>query len=140
MGGHIPRTLICGCSVEGAAVNYDGDLGKLANRLLKDLTGKLEKKGVDLEYASAWEDAELQIRFVQVEQGSQLLRYMLPFAAPAFMEIQADLASGEGPPFSKRYYHEAQGGLFGGSASGMLGKCVDRIASRIADDLADRMN
>lgn len=135
----VETALKCCCVLEGAAVNFDGDLEKLGRRFLNKLAAKLQRTRVYLEYVPEWDDASLRIRFVQVEQGNRLLRYLVPFIAPAFVEIEVELVGADGAPLSGHYRQSAHIGVFGGSSAGMLGVCVDRIAVRLADNLRDRM-
>ena len=126
-------------SREGAEINYAGSTEELMDRMIKRLTKLLAKKGITLMLASAPQEAELHIRIVQIEQGNQLLRYLLPFIAPAFVELEVDCKAAGTTPETLFYKQTAQVGLFGGTASGMLGVCVDRIAGRMTKDLVKRL-
>jgi hypothetical protein len=127
------------CSLEGAEINYKGSPRELVDRLLRGLAKPLGKRGITLQQQPSPEQAALRIRIVAIEQGNQLLRYLLPFIAPAFLEIEADLAPAGTPPESLHYKQTAQIGLFGGSASGMLGVCADRIAKKLSKDVLRRL-
>jgi hypothetical protein len=126
-------------SLEGTAINYRGDLEKLAVGFVNALAQFLRKKGVTLELRPTAENTTLQIRFVEIEQCNQLLRYLMPFTSPAFVEIEAEFASGRAPAELLPYRQTAHFGLFGGSAAGMLGVCVDRLAEKLGKDVLKRL-
>lgn len=127
------------CTLQGAAINYKGRSEELADRFLQALSKLLTKKGIALQPVQTPQEAALQIRFVQIEQGNQLLRYLLPFIAPAFLELEVALATQQGTTEALHYKQTAQVGLFGGSATSMLGVCADRIAKKLSKDLLKRM-
>ena len=126
-------------SLDGAAVNYGGDAGALMQRMMNRVTKLLKKKGIALSQQAAGEVVPLRVRVVQIEQGNQLMRYFLPFLSPAFVEIEAELDVPSGGSESFFYKKAAQFGLFGGSASGMLGVCVDRVATDLSKDINKRL-
>lgn len=79
--------------------------------------------------------ADLVIEFITIEQGNQLLRYLLPFISPAYIELDVKLSGSDSKPLERTYKQTSQVGLFGGSGSGMLNVAVDRIAKRIVKDV-----
>jgi hypothetical protein len=131
--------LPCCCSLDGAAINYKGGPESILDRFVKALAKPLGKKGITLSPAQDPAAAALRVRFVQIEQGNQFLRYLLPFLSPAFIEIEADLVNQGTVVESFHYRQNAQVGLFGGTATGMLNVCADRVANRLAKGILKKM-
>jgi hypothetical protein len=129
------RSLVASCSLGGAAVNVSFDASDIVEKLRSTLQTRLGKKGIMLDWQDAPEQAQLRIRVVQVDQGNQLLRYLLPFLAPAVLELEGELVLAGLQPVPLHYVKRAQVGLFGGSGKGMLKVCADRLAKALAKDV-----
>jgi hypothetical protein len=128
-----PKSIGVNCSESGAALKIKFPATDVTAELRARLEKTLGKKGV----AVRWNDkgpAEVNIRVVRIDQGNQALRYLLPFIAPAVMEVEGkSTVAGKSRDF--HYVQKAQMGLLGGSAHGMLKVCAQRIADKIAKDL-----
>src|SRR5205807_1321458 len=103
MAAYDPDAIPFCCTLDGAAVNYKGDADKLVQRFVKAFGKALGKKNIALAHEPDMNRAAVRIRFVQIEQGSQLLRYLLPFLSPAFVEMEVDLCFRQGAPESLHY-------------------------------------
>lgn len=139
VGSQFLDGLPCCCLIDHSAINYRGKPESLVDRFMKGLGKPFEKKGISLTTELDPARAALHVRFVRIEQGNQLLRYLLPFLSPAFIEIEADLLS-QGNVVESFYYRQnAQAGLFGGTATGMLNVCADRIAKKLSKGVLKRL-
>lgn len=135
MSNEVSRTLTAYCSDSGAALKLSFDAGKITAEMRSSIEKRLHKKGV----ATRWNDqetgSELIIRIVAIDQGNQFLRWLLPFIAPAFLEVEGQVGLSGSTPQQFHYTQCAQVGLFGGSARGMLKVCAQRVAHKIASDV-----
>src|SRR5437764_1165665 len=95
------RVLAAYCSLETAALNISYEPSKVANRLRRELDRRLGKKGVALSWQKQPQTAEVRIEFVRIEEGNQFLRWLVPFASPAVVEIEGDISTSgrKGKPF-----------------------------------------
>jgi hypothetical protein len=128
------KTLNGWCSHDGAALALSFDATQITNELKKRLEKRLLKKGLELRWDGSETNSDIAIRIVGVDQGNQLLRWLLPFASPASLEVEGHIAL-EGPAQQFHYVQRAYFGLFGGSAHGMLSVNAQRVAAKIADDV-----
>jgi hypothetical protein len=101
------------------------------------LTKKLAKKGIEMSWSDSTANCEVEIRVLKVQQGNQFLRWLFPFIAPAVVEIEGQFALPGLPcqPFHRT--ETAQVGFLGGSASHMVGTCIDRLAYQLAYDIGE---
>ena len=129
------RTLAAHCSLEGATLNISYESSKVANRLRRELERRLGKKGVALAWQDQPQASEVRIRFVRIDQGNQFLRWLLPFVAPAVVEIEGEInASGRtAKPF--HYIRKTHFAMFGGAAKYMVGVCADRLAGDLTKEI-----
>jgi hypothetical protein len=110
------------------------DAEEITSEIKTTLEKRLLKKGVAVQWSEQETTSELQIRVVEMNQGNRFLRYLLPFIAPAFLEVEGQIALADSSPQQLHYIQRAQIGLFGGSARGMLKVCAQGIAAKIARD------
>ncbi len=128
------RTISAFCTDEGAELKTSFDASEITTELRSRLEKALSKKNA----AVRWVDegtTELAIRIVAIDQGNQFLRYLLPFIAPAILEIEGELALGAGAPRQFHHTGKEQMGVLGGTARGMLKTAAGRMASRITKDI-----
>ncbi len=131
----ITRTLSGFCTLDGATLNVKFEASELRVKLQQELEKRLGKKQAGVQWTEKAEGADFRIRFVEVEQGNQFLRYLLPFIAPAVIEVEGDVTQVGQPPAPFHYVQKAQVGLFGGSARSMLGNCASQLANKIAKEI-----
>ena len=135
MSRDITQTITSCCSANGAALNLSFDASEILEQMTKRLENRLLKKGNALQWVEDAGAAQLAIRVVEIDQGNQFLRWLLPFIAPAVVEVEGEIRTGGAQPQSFHYVQRAQMGLFGGAARGMLKICATRVADRIASDV-----
>jgi hypothetical protein len=135
MGQELNRTIAACCSDSGAALKLSFDAADITAQIRTSLEKRLLKKGVAVRWTEQATDSELLIRVVEMHQGNRFLRYMLPFIAPAVLEVEGQITPGGSSPQQFHYVQRAQMGLFGGSAKGMLKVCAQRVANKIAGDV-----
>jgi len=128
-------SLASSCTLHGATVTLSFGPVEVIQRLRENLEKKLRKKGITLYWTNEVDSPEIAIRIVKIDEGSQLLRYLLPFIAPAVLEVEGRVAIAGSSPRQFHYTQKAQLGLFGGSARGMLNLCADRVGGKIAKDV-----
>src|SRR5437588_9366516 len=114
------RVLRASCSAQGVRVETDLDPAEVASQLESVLAKKLGQKGIDVSWQCQETNCELRIRIKRIDQGSQLLRYLLPFLAPAIVEIEGSLTLPGRDEKSLHFIENAQFGLLGGSSSSMI--------------------
>lgn len=133
------RTITSSCTLKGAATTLSFDPSEVVEELRTTLEKKLLKKHIALRWTDEAATPEVLVRVVEIDQGNQFLRYLLPFIAPAVLEVEGQVAvTGSGPrPF--HYVQKAQIGLFGGSAKGMLKNCAERVAGKIAGEVLEAL-
>ena len=109
-------TIASCCTLQGATVSLSFDAADVAQQLRTNLEKRLGKKGITLYWTNEMNSPEIVIRVVRIDQGNQFLRYMLPFIAPAILEVEGKIAIDGSGPKKFHYTQKAQIGLFGGSA------------------------
>jgi hypothetical protein len=135
MGKEVSRTITAGISDVGAALKVSFDAAEITAEMKASLEKRLLKKGVAVRWSGEEKDSELFVRIVEMNQGNQLLRYLLPFIAPAYVEVEGRRAIAGSSPQPLHYLQRAQVGLLGGSAKSMLKVCTQRIADKIAGEV-----
>lgn len=135
MGKEVSRTITACCLESGAALKVSFDVTEISTEIKTRLEKRLLKKGIAVRWTEQATGSELLVRFVEVNQGNRLLRYLLPFIAPAFLEVEGKISLAGSSPQQLHYVQRAQIGLFGGSAKVMLKSCAQRIANKIASDV-----
>lgn len=135
MSKELSRTITACCSDAGAASNVKFDAAEITAEMKAALEKRLLKKGVAVRWSEQAEGSELLIRIVDMDQGNQFLRYLLPFISPAVLEVEGQLAVAGSSPRPLHYVQRAQVGLFGGSARGMLKACAQRVADKVAGEV-----
>jgi hypothetical protein len=134
--GKEPDTKITSCcSVNGATTTVPFQPSDIANRLKQSLEKNLAKKGVALNWIDESNSPQVLVRIIEIDQGNQLLRYLLPFISPAVLEVEGEVAVPGSDRRSFHYVQKTQVGLFGGSGKGMLTVCADRVSGKIAKDV-----
>ena len=135
MSKELSRTITAYCSDSGAALKVSFDAEEITAEMRTHLEKRLLKKRVAVRWCEQETGSELLIRVVEMNQGNQFLRYLLPFIAPAFFEVEGQMAVDGSAAQEIHYVQRAQMGRFGGSARGMLKVCAQRIANKIASDV-----
>lgn len=130
------RMMTVCCSSQGAALKLSFDVGEIVRELGASIEKRLLKNGIAAQWVQEAARAELSVRVVSVDQGNQFLRYLLPFIAPAVLEVEGQVAAGGARPRTFHFVQRAQVGLFGGSSKGMLKVCAQRIAAKVAAEAA----
>ena len=99
------------------------------------LEKRLGKKGIGVNWSETAESADVSVRFVEIDKGNQFLRYMLPFIAPAVVEVEGHVSPGgsSGRPF--HFVQKAQVGILGGGAKSMLTVCASAAADKISKEI-----
>jgi hypothetical protein len=133
--GQPSGSIASSCTLHGATITLSFGPVEVIERLREKLEKRLGKKGITLYWTNESDSPEIAIRIVKIDEGSQLLRYILPFIAPAVLEVEGRVAIAGSSPRRFHYTQKAQLGLFGGSARGMLNVCADRVSGKIAKDV-----
>jgi hypothetical protein len=120
------------CTLQGATISVSFDAADVTQRITKKLEKRLGKKGMSLFWTNEMDSPELVIRVVRIDQGNQLLRYLVHFLGAAVVEVEGQVAIGGSGPRPFHFTQKAHFGFFGGSARGMLNVCADRIGDKIA--------
>lgn len=131
----ITQTITGHCTTEGAALTVSFDPEIIVDALKKRLEKRLGKKGIGVKWSDTAESADVSVRFVEIDKGNQFLRYMLPFIAPAVVEVEGHVSPGGSAPRSFHFVQKAQVGLFGGGAKSMLTVCANVAADKIAKEI-----
>lgn len=134
--GKTPDTTITSCcTMDGAATTVSFAPSEIAQRLKQTFEKRLGKKGVAVDWTDESNAPHVVVRIVEIDQGNQLLRYLLPFISPAVLEVEGEVRLPGSGRSEFHYVQKAQVGLFGGSAKGMLSVCADRVSGKIAKDV-----
>lgn len=120
------------CSLDGAVLNVGFDASQISSKLQAEIEKKLMKKGIRIAWNGDSTGANLKIRFVEMDQGNQFLRWLLPFISPAVMELEGEFALAGAEPVPFHCKKKAHIGVFGGSGQGMLTSCAAGLAGDIA--------
>ncbi|MBN1163308.1 MAG: DUF4410 domain-containing protein [Candidatus Krumholzibacteriota bacterium] len=123
------------CASEGAAVRLSFDESEVVESLKEMLERKAARRGIELQWTEQEEASRVNIRIIEVDQGNQFLRYLIPFVAPAVLEVEGEIGLDGDDPRSFHYVQRAQIGVFGGGARQMIGRCMTRVAHNIAQDI-----
>ena len=83
--------------------------------------------------------SDLVVRVVAMDQGNQFLRWLLPFIAPAVLEVEGQVGLDGSAPQPFHYNQRAQMGLLGGSAREVLKVDAQRVGHKIAEDVLRSM-
>jgi len=129
------RTIRSCCILKGAALTLSFDASIVVQELKTALDKKLLKKGIALLWTEETDSPELLIRVIEINQGNQFLRWLLPFIAPAMLEVEGQVAVSGARPQPFCYVQKAQIGIAGGSGKGMLKVCAQRAADKIMKDV-----
>jgi len=135
MSREVSRTITAHCSDSGAALTLSFDAAQITAQIKTSIENRLLKKGVAVRWSNQETSSELFIRVVAIDQGNQFLRWLLPFIAPAVLEVEGQIVLAGSSPQQFDYVQRAHMGLLGGSAKGMLKFCAQRVANRIASDV-----
>ena len=131
----VSRTIAASCTDGGAALKVSFDATEITSEMKTYLEKRLLKKGVGVRWGEPSSSQELSLRVVEMNQGNQFLRYLLPFIAPAVLEVEGKMAVIGSTPQELHYVQRAQMGLFGGSSKGMLKVCAQRVADKVAHEV-----
>jgi hypothetical protein len=129
----VPITVCCMMKLEASNLSYEPS--ELISQLREKLQKRLLKKGFAPEWVPATEDPTLLVRMVRIDEGSQVMRYIMPFIAPAVLEVEGRVNGTADAPRAFRYVQKAQVGLFGGSARSMMNVNADRVSAKIVKDV-----
>ena len=133
------RTLAVHSTLKGADSKLSFETSKVTKRLRTGLEKKLGKKNFSLEWQDDSQESEVRIRFLRIDEGSQLKRWLFPLFGPAVVEIEGEIkAPGKkAKPF--HFERKAFFALFGGSAQHMVGVCIDRLASDLSKEIKNKV-
>jgi len=135
MSKEVSRTITARCSDTGAALKVSFDAAYITGEIKTSIEKRLLKKGVAVRWSDQEAGSELFVRIVAIDQGNQFLRWLLPFIAPAVLEVEGQVAVAGSTPQEFHYTQRAQMGLLGGSARSMLNVCAQRVADKIVGDV-----
>jgi hypothetical protein len=135
MGKEVSRTISVYISDAGAALKVSFAAAEITAELKASLEKRLLKKGVAVRWSEGEKNSELFVRIVEMNQGNQLLRYLLPFIAPAYIEVEGRSAIAGSSPQPLHYLQRAQMGILGGAARSMLKVCAQQLADKIAKEV-----
>lgn len=139
MSASVDKTISAWCSDSGAALTVSFDAAQITSEMKKNIEKRLLKKGVTLRWNDEEAGSDLVVRVVAMDQGNQFLRWLLPFIAPAVLEVEGQVGLDGSAPKPFHYNQRAQMGLLGGSAQGMLKVNAQRVGHKIADDVLRSM-
>lgn len=132
----VSKTITSCCTDNGAALKLSFESSVITKKIVAILEKRLLKKGVGLNWVDEHASPDLLLRIVEINQGNQFLRWLLPFIAPATLEIEGQVAVESATPQQFHYVQRTQFGLLGGSARSMLMVCAQRVSERIANDVS----
>ena len=130
----VDKVLAANISLDGAALNVSSDscdAAKIRDYLADEISARLRKKDIEVHWQGV-EGANIVLRFIRIEQGNQLLRYIVPFSAPARCDVEGTLLMTHSGPRPFFFERRADLSIFGGASGYMLRVC----ARRSADDVA----
>ena len=129
----VPITVCCMMKLEATKLSFEPT--ELIVKLREKLQKRLLKKGYEMQHVAQSAEPTLLVQMVRLDEGSQLMRYLLPFISPAVMEVRGHVngLGSEARAFS--YVQKAQMGLFGGSPKSMMEINADRVAAKIVKDV-----
>jgi len=133
--GNASKCLTALFVAQGAALTLSFDPVEVVQEFRNALNTRLLKKGFTLNWTDDCENPHILIRLVSVDQGNQFLRWLLPFIAPAVLEVEGQVTVGGTKPQQFHFVQRAQMGIAGGSARHMLKVCATRSAHRVAADV-----
>jgi hypothetical protein len=125
------RTLTAHCSIRETEVKLNRPTAEILKDLKSEVEKRLSKKGISVEWIDATQTPELALRLVRIDEGNQLLRYLLPFLAPAVVAIEGQVSVDSQEPREFQSTRRAHFGLFGGTAKAMLHVCNVQVAKDI---------
>lgn len=123
------------CSLDGAALNLSFNASEIVDHLRNELEGRLTKKGITVCWENNSPAPQLKIQVVQVDEGNQFVRWLIPFIAPAVLEVKGEVSVNGARVRAFHHIQRAQIGLLGGSARHMLEVCSGRLARNIAREV-----
>lgn len=127
------RTLTAHCSIREAEVKLGGPKAEILQDLKVEIEKRLGKKGITVQWLDATQSPELAMSLLRIDEGNQLLRYLVPFLAPAIVEIEGQVRVDSQEPREFRSTRRANFGLFGGSPKGMLHACNVQVAKDVSN-------
>jgi hypothetical protein len=125
------RTLTAHCSIRETDVSLKLSKADILRDLKAEIEKRLGKKGLTVQWLDATQTPELAMNLVRLDQGSQLLRYLIPFSAPAVVAIEGQVTVNSQEPREFDSTRRAHFGLFGGTAKAMLHTCNVQIAKDV---------
>ena len=129
------RTVVAFCTDAQAAPGSFVLAQNVVESFRTRLGRRLLKKGIAVQWNAEAAGTELMVRIVTIDPGNQFLRWLLPFVAPAVVQIEGQLGPSSPNPQPFQYTHRAHFGLAGGPSRGMLRTCAHGIADKIARDV-----
>ncbi|MEM7315902.1 MAG: DUF4410 domain-containing protein [Planctomycetota bacterium] len=108
----------------------------VAEALQQEIVRRCEQQGLCVSGSDA--DCEITGKFVALDEGSQTLRYLLPFIAGAsHVHAEGEIRTGdETIPF--RHVIRSRAGAFGGRNKTLIQNALERIGVFVAAELGDR--
>ncbi len=134
MAAPMAQTITACFSSQGGVMKVNIQPQDVISPLCENISKRLSKKGVGVQWGPETPTTILVLRVVVMDQGNQLLRYLLPFISPAVLEVEGHIRVGNGAPKPIHVVKKAHFGLFGGSPVGMLKTCGSQIAAKVAKE------
>jgi hypothetical protein len=129
----VPITVCCMMKLASTKLSFEPT--EIIVLIREKLEKRLLKKGFAVRWAPQTEDPTLLVHLVRIDEGSQLLRYIVPFIAPAVIEVEGRVKRPDAMADSFRYVQKAQVGLLGGAARGMMKVNADRVSAKITKNV-----
>jgi hypothetical protein len=130
------RTLTAHCSIRETEAKLSLPKAEILQDLKAEIEKRLGKKGITVQWLDATQTPELAMNLVRIDEGNQLLRYLVPFPAPAIVAVEGQVAVDSREPRGFQSTRRANFGVFGGSAKGMLHVCNVQIAKDVTKAVA----
>lgn len=127
----VPLAVCCMMKLRSSSVSVEPT--SLVDILREKLQKRLLKKGYAMNLVPQNADPTLLVHLVRLDEGSRMMRYIMPFVSPAIMEVEGRVATPNARQF--KFVQKAQVGLFGGSTMGMMTVNADRLATKIAKEV-----
>jgi hypothetical protein len=129
-------TLTAHCSIREIEVKLGRPTAEILGDLKLEIQKRLGKKGITVQWLDATQSPELAINLLRIDEGNQLLRYLIPFSAPAIVAIEGQVRVDSQEPRDFEKTRRANFGLFGGTPKSMLHYCNVLIAKDITKEVA----
>ena len=110
-----------------------GDAAAVASEFHHKLVQACEARGISVADDTTLPSVEVIVTLNEIDEGSQYLRYLLPFlAGSAGVRATAVIRAYGSEPIRRVYQAKGGAGVLGGSGTRMISGCLQRIAVQIA--------